>query len=264
VHVLAGDGTDFGQVVITCPFCRRSLPLDEQTVAKQFTDSVLDHPRLTPAFNSSPSSPWPLPLQVSLRHSRDALGRAGRTPISSVMTRDVISVRHDLSVEKLTSLFLEQGLHGVPVLDDEEELVGFISMTDLLRSRYESADAEESFPLRVPTREGGAYELGEGFHAAELARSTVGELMTPITISLEESAPITLAAAVMACEGVHRIPVVSAAGKLVGVLSTLDVMRWLAEEDGYPVAKAIASPAATNQRPSSRGEPWTRPALQHS
>lgn len=230
-HVLAGDGSESGSVIVTCPFCMRSLPLDQNTVSEHLADSALDHPRSTPSFSSvakvSPSREPPRQFGTGIVPS------AAHGPISTVMTRDVVCVRHDLSIEALTKLFLERGLHGAPVLDGDGELVGFISMTDLLRNRYEASDTEETIPLRVRTRSGGVYDLGNGFRATQLARATVGELMMPLAISLEESAPISMAAALMSFEGVHRIPVVSESGKVVGILSSLDLLRWLALEDGY-------------------------------
>jgi CBS domain-containing protein len=39
----------------------------------------------------------------------------------------------------------------------------------------------------------------------------------------------------MTIEGVHRVPVIDHGGKVVGMISSLDVMRWVAAEDGYPV-----------------------------
>jgi len=57
-----------------------------------------------------------------------------------------------------------------------------------------------------------------------------------MTFSLPESATLSRAAAVMAYEGVHQIPVVASDGTIVGLISALDVARWLAQHDGYLVA----------------------------
>jgi predicted transcriptional regulator len=129
------------------------------------------------------------------------------------MSREVVCVRQQLRADTLAEIFLERGLHGAPVLSDDRALIGFISMTDLLRHRHEASGAD--------------------------ALATVGQLMTPFAISLDESAPVTLAAALMSFEGVHRIPVVADDGEVVGVLSALDVLRWLAVQDGYLMPGAV-------------------------
>jgi CBS domain-containing protein len=130
------------------------------------------------------------------------LAEAAHLPIATIMTREVVCVCEDLGVPT----FLERGLHGAPVLDSDGELVGFISMADIVEA---------------------------GFAAEDIAHATVRDLMMPTAISLEETAPISMAAALMSFEGVHRLPVVSHRGRVVGILSALDVMRWLAREDGY-------------------------------
>ena len=57
--------------------------------------------------------------------------------------------------------------------------------------------------------------------------------MTPVAFTLEETAPLAYAAALMATEGVHRLPVVALDGKVVGILSSMDVLRWMAEASGF-------------------------------
>jgi CBS-domain-containing membrane protein len=39
----------------------------------------------------------------------------------------------------------------------------------------------------------------------------------------------------MAAEGVHHLPVIGDHGRVVGLVSTLDVTRWLARQSGYDV-----------------------------
>jgi CBS-domain-containing membrane protein len=159
---------------------------------------------------------------------------AAHTPVSAVMTRAVTCVRDDVSIEAAAALFLERRLHGAPVLDAEGALVGFVSTTDLGRRRIVDGDTEE-VRLRVRTRRGSVYDLGPGFHAEELAPVTVKDVMMPIVVTLHETAPLTLAAALMAYEGVHRIPVLCEYDTVVGILSALDVLRWLAREDGFQI-----------------------------
>jgi CBS domain-containing protein len=67
--------------------------------------------------------------------------------------------------------------------------------------------------------------------------ATVGDIMTPVTFTLTEDASVSRAAALMAFERVHRVPVVDAGGKVVGIVSALDVLGWLGREDGYVVSK---------------------------
>ncbi|MBW2213707.1 MAG: CBS domain-containing protein, partial [Deltaproteobacteria bacterium] len=48
----------------------------------------------------------------------------------------------------------------------------------------------------------------------------------------------------MAYEGIHRLPVVDAAGKVVGLLSSLDILHWLACKTG----NAVPAPRSRRNR----------------
>ena len=60
----------------------------------------------------------------------------------------------------------------------------------------------------------------------------VADITVPYVLSLHEEAPISVAAALMAYENVHRLPIVSSDGDVIGVVSTLDIVRWLAQTTG--------------------------------
>lgn len=131
---------------------------------------------------------------------------AESTPISVIMSRAVICVRPEATRGELMQLFLSKGISGVPVVDDEGRPLGVASKTDVLRG------------------------LG-----AEDASARAQEIMTPVTLAMPEHASIARAAALMAYERVHRVVVIGPRGNVVGLVSTIDVLRWLAREDGYAV-----------------------------
>jgi CBS domain-containing protein len=61
----------------------------------------------------------------------------------------------------------------------------------------------------------------------------VADVMMPLAITLDDDATVGHAAALMAAEDMHHVMIV-AEGRLVGVVSTMDVTRWLANNDGMP------------------------------
>jgi CBS-domain-containing membrane protein len=149
-----------------------------------------------------------------------------RVRIHDVMQRDVLCVREDASVEMARSLLLEHAVRALPVVDAEGKLVGFVTRSDLLRDdddrgNYASIDAPRG--------------LGRGFHVEELARRVVGEVMTPYAHALPEAAPLSYAVSLMAMESLTDIPVVTENGEVVGVVTSVDVMRWFAERLGYVI-----------------------------
>lgn len=126
---------------------------------------------------------------------------ADRTPLHEVMTRDVLCVMPDLDLGELSGMFLELNIGGAPVVDASCRPIGVVSKTDLI----------------------GGFPAG----------ATVADVMMPVAYTLPESATLSRAAALMAFEGLHRIPVVSSENRVVGVITSLDVARWLAQNDGY-------------------------------
>jgi CBS domain-containing protein len=59
--------------------------------------------------------------------------------------------------------------------------------------------------------------------------------MSHLVFSLPEGATVPQAAALMAYEGVHRAPVVSVDDRVVGIVSSLDVLKWLGRHYGFVV-----------------------------
>jgi predicted transcriptional regulator len=131
---------------------------------------------------------------------------ADLTPVSEIMSKDVIAVRPEVGVDDLEELLLASGISGAPVVDDLGKPIGIVSKTDLIHRK------------NAPSGGG-----------------KVRDVMMRTAFCLSENESIARAAGLMAYEGVHRVPVVGARGMVVGVVSPLDVMRWLARQYGYPI-----------------------------
>lgn len=232
-RTISGQGRAAVELTVFCPLRGETVSLEECTACERCDGLVVDRSgdhafvrcRCTPAPEEALAAS-PEPSAASL---------AGQTPISEVMTHDVICVREDLSVAELTALFIEKNISGAPVVDADGKPIGIVSKTDLLREHLPDEEEDEpgaGEPLTLH-RAGYEVEFGPGFRLARIQRSTVAEIMMPIAFTLPETAPVSRAAALMALEGVHRIPVVSGEGRVVGIVSALDVMGWIAREDGY-------------------------------
>jgi CBS domain-containing protein len=78
--------------------------------------------------------------------------------------------------------------------------------------------------------------VGFGLHIERPSCKTASDVMTPLALALTERASIARAAALMAFEGVHHVVLVGATGAVVGVLSSLDIARWLGAQSGYVFA----------------------------
>ncbi|HXU73313.1 MAG TPA: CBS domain-containing protein [Polyangia bacterium] len=139
---------------------------------------------------------------------RRALGDATageHTTVSEIMTADVWCAREDLDLASLRRFLAERHITGVPVVDALGRCIGVVSRADLLCAREHDA--------------------------------FVRDVMERLTFVLPETASISQAAALMALEHIHRIPIVTDDEKVAGLVSSIDVLAWLARHDGYVVPR---------------------------
>ena len=149
----------------------------------------------------TPDAPHPTMRWASRLH-RILPSAADRVAIADVMSRDVACVRAEVGIESLEALFRDRGIGGAPVVDGDGFPVGMVTKSDLARERREND-------------------------------VTVRDLMTPIAYTLREDDPLSRAAAVMAIEHVHHLPIVAVDGRVVGMLSSLDFARWVAAQSAF-------------------------------
>jgi CBS domain-containing protein len=157
---------------------------------------------------------------------------AQATPVTEVMVRAIVCVDPDMGVPALMRLFLERGISGAPVVDARGKAIGVVSKTDIVRALYEDPDAAHE--SRLEGHEPSANPDARGSSEPH-AGPRVRDLMTPLTIFVGDNASIARAAAMMAYERIHRLLVIDPAGNVVGLLSAMDVLRWLARHDGYAI-----------------------------
>ncbi len=143
-------------------------------------------------------------------------------PVRRVMSREVVCAREDLDVGALVDLMVRRRIGCVPVVDERGRPIGMITKTDVVEQ-----------------------QLAAMLHHAPPA-ATAGELMMPLAITLDEHATVAHAAAMMAIEDFHHVAIVSEGGALIGVVSTMDIVRWLAANDGITARdiEAVAAPPA--------------------
>src|SRR6188472_536323 len=63
------------------------------------------------------------------------------SPVATLMTREVKSVRPNTPVEDAARLLLQHQISGMPVLDDRGAVVGVVTLTDIAK-RLRGGDAE--------------------------------------------------------------------------------------------------------------------------
>lgn len=120
-----------------------------------------------------------------------------------IMSRDVLTVELQSSIDALIATLRTNHVTGVAVVNERGTLVGVVSETDLVEQDGEASSSGLSRPR------------------------TVADAYSPYVVTAAPSASVVDLAAKMVRQRVHRLFIVDS-GTLVGVVSSMDVMRSVA------------------------------------
>jgi CBS domain-containing protein len=136
--------------------------------------------------------------------------------VEEIMTRSTKSVHPDDTIKAVAVLICTNHISGVPVVDDEERIVGIISEKDIIKAMYPNYVEFLYDPVRSRNLE----ETEERYE--DLLSRKVDDLMVRDVASITPDTPILKAASMMIIKKVRRLPVVDQ-GKLVGIVSQGDI-----------------------------------------
>lgn len=151
-------------------------------------------------------------------------------PIEQVMTKNVVALRADQTIQEAARILEEHAISGAPVVDEDGRFIGMLEDEDLI-----STEAN----LHVPTA---ISLLGVDFSLPwenmrfrdEFRRavsSTVGELMREDFPTVGLEATVEDAATQMRDHDQSRVVVVDGSGIVVGVATRSDLIRAMARGD---------------------------------
>lgn len=147
-----------------------------------------------------------------------------------IMNPQVITVADTMDLREVARIFVEEGITGAPVVDELGHPLGVISQTDLVEydlTTHRELTVEAPF-YRRPYDD--ALHPNRGFQIEEVTADTVKDVMTPFLVTVEEDTPIREVAARMVKFGIHRLIVVDADQQVSGIVTSMDILRWVAEE----------------------------------
>ncbi len=121
-----------------------------------------------------------------------------RMNVSELMTRSVVTLSPDETLSQAADTLASLNVSGAPVCDAEQRLVGVFSKSDLVGRLIEGR--------LEPT-------------------ATVGEHMSIVPVSLRPEDDVRKAIDGMAERSIHRLVIVDADARVVGILSPLDVLK---------------------------------------
>ncbi|MGW6568566.1 CBS domain-containing protein [Streptomyces sp. NPDC054975] len=141
--------------------------------------------------------------------------------VGEVMTSEVVQAHPDTSFKELARLLTSHHISGLPVVDDDDKVMGVVSRTDLTRrqaARGRSGSGRGRV-LRALTR-----------HVRPTALTADGLMSSPaVTVHPEQR--VVDAARIMERRHIDRLPVVDEEDRLIGITTRRDLLRVFLRTD---------------------------------
>ncbi len=153
-------------------------------------------------------------------------------PVSAVMTRQVTAVTPDAPALEVTELLLGKLFKAVPVVDAQRRVVGIVTETDLLE--------KAGMPARLAVAGRLAEDDLRAFLSQIRREKTAQDIMTAPVVTARADEALGHVVQRMLERGLRRLPVTDADGKLVGMISRVDVLRAAAGAKPSEAEEAIA------------------------
>lgn len=141
--------------------------------------------------------------------------------VADVMTRNVIAVAPDETVEVAARTMIAHHISGLLVVDKNGDLAGLVTEGDLLRRNEIGTEVTRSRWLRLlvsPSRQAADFVRAHGRH--------VKDVMTPDVITVASDASLEDVVSLIEKHHVKRLPVTEN-GRVVGIISRSDLLRAL-------------------------------------
>lgn len=143
-----------------------------------------------------------------------------------IMTKEVITVTTDVTIEGLARILTKHDISGAPVVDEGGKLIGIVTESDLIKMEQR---------LHIPTVINifdAVIYLGSSKKFEEdikrMAATTVGDIFKKDVVTITESATIEEIATIMSEKNIHHLPVIKK-GKLAGIVGKKDIVKAIAK-----------------------------------
>ncbi len=140
-----------------------------------------------------------------------------------IMTSDVIVANQNDEISSIANLLIKEKIGGLPVLDDDNKVVGIISETDIMKKETH---------IEAP----GFINLLQGIillddmkklekNMKQIAAYKVKDLMSKDIVKVDEDDTFDYVANLMIKKSINRVPVVDKENRLKGIICRYDIIK---------------------------------------
>lgn len=139
-----------------------------------------------------------------------------------IMTKEVVTVKPEMTIEELARLFTKHDISGAPVVDEAGGLIGIVTENDLIKM-----EQRLHIPTIITIFDAVIY-LGSSKKFEEnlkrMAATKVSDIYKRDVVTITENTTIEEVATIMCEKDIHHLPVVKK-GKLMGIVGKKDIVR---------------------------------------
>ncbi len=145
--------------------------------------------------------------------------------VKELMTGHPVTLDAAATVHEALNIMSENRVSSLPVVDNDNQCVGILSTADLVEMARDVDDDLENFD---DADLGAQRDLLDKLSHA-VGHESIQTYMTEVVDTVSQDATLADAARAMVKQGIHHLPVVDSKKSLVGILSTMDLLRAFAE-----------------------------------
>ena len=132
-------------------------------------------------------------------------------PVAEVMTPHPRSVRIDQQLSDARAALADHRIHHLPIVDGQR-LVGIISITDLLEYGFRPRDTHQNLDDYLDTH------------------FSIEQIMQSDVVTIPSDSTVHDAAKALSTGALHAVPVVDDNGNLIGIVTSTDLVSYLASQ----------------------------------
>ncbi len=147
------------------------------------------------------------------------------TTVKEIMSTNVVSISPDADITEATRLLLKNRFNGLPVVDENNKVIGIICQSDLIVQQKR---------IPVPT----LFSFLDGYipltstkkiehEIQKIAAIKVADAMTTNPVTVKPDTRIETVAALMVDNNFHTLPVLDDEGRLAGIVGKEDILKTL-------------------------------------
>lgn len=145
--------------------------------------------------------------------------------IEEIMTTKVVSVTLETSIKQAASLICLKKISGIPVLDQNSQLIGMLSEKDILHAIFPTYAEVLNDPSDFRVFDDLIRRYDSTIHLK------VKDIYNKNMITVQPKTPLLQALSLMLSKRIRRLPVIDDAGKLIGIVSQGDIHQALFNQE---------------------------------